>query len=95
MAGTPTKSKGKKEQRNEHTGLSGELSAAIMLRRFDPEFINTILCIRDYILLGTTIQLDYVVKMYCDSDNVLCIDTKFNLVIYLFIDIILSPYSQK
>ena len=26
-----------------------------------------------------TIQLDDVVKMCCDSDNVLCIDTAFNL----------------
>ena len=49
-----------------------------MLQRADPEFIKTILCISDYIFLGPTIQLDDVVKMCCDSDNVLCIDTTFN-----------------
>ena len=61
-------------------GFSGELSTAIMLQRSDPQFIKTISCICDnyYIFLGTTIQLD-VVKMCCDSDNVLCIDTTFNL----------------
>ena len=61
--------------------LSKALSAASMLQRSDLEFIKTILCIRDsyYIFLGTTIQLDDVVKMCCDSDNVLCIDTTFNL----------------
>ena len=62
-------------------GFSGELTTAIMLQRSDPEFIKTISCIRDsyYIFLGTTIQLDDVVKMCCDSDNVQCIDTTFNL----------------
>ena len=62
-------------------GFSGELSTAIMLQRSDPGFIDTISCIRDscYIFLGTAIQLDDVVKMCCDSDNVLCIDTTFNL----------------
>ena len=60
--------------------LSGELSMAIMLQRSDPEFIKTISCICDsyYIFLGTTIQLDDVVKMCCDSDNVLFIETTFN-----------------
>ena len=60
---------------------SGELSATITLQRFDPEFIKTISCIRDsyYIFLGTTIQLDNVVKMCCDSDNVLCRNTTFDL----------------
>ena len=62
-------------------GFSGELSTAIMLQRSDPGFIDTISCIRDscYIFLGTAIQLDDVVKMCSDSDNVLCIDTTFNL----------------
>ena len=57
--------------------FSGELSTAIMLQRSDPEFIKTNSCISDsyYIFLGTTTQLDDVVKMCCDSDNVLCIDT--------------------
>ena len=51
------------------------------LQRSDPEFIKTIWCIRDSycIFLGTTIQLDDVVKMSCDSDNVLCIDATYNL----------------
>ena len=62
------------------TGFSGELSVAIMLQRSYPEFINTISSIRDnYIFLGTTIQLDDVVKMCYDSDNALCIDLTFNL----------------
>ena len=62
-------------------GFSGELSTAIMLQRSGPEFIKTISCIRDsyYTFLGTTVQLDDVVKMCCDSHNVLCIDTTFNL----------------
>ena len=61
--------------------LSGELPAAIMLQRSDSEFIKTISCIRDsyYIFLGKTIHLDDVVKMCCDSNNVLCIDTTVNL----------------
>ena len=52
-----------------------------LLPRSDPEFIKNISCIRDsyYIFLGTTIQLDDVVKMCCDSDNLLCIDITFNL----------------
>ena len=51
-----------------------------MLQRSDSQFIKTISCTRDsyYILLGTTIQLDEV-KIYCDSDNVQCMDTTFNL----------------
>ena len=52
-----------------------------MLQRSDPEFIKTISCVRDsyYIFLGMTIQLDDVVKMCCNYDNVLLIDTTFNL----------------
>ena len=51
------------------------------LQRSDPEFIKTISCIRDsyYTFLGTTIQSDDVVKMRCDSDNVLCIGATYNL----------------
>ena len=51
-----------------------------MLQRSDSQFIKTISCTRDsyYILLETTIQLD-LVKIYCDSDNVQCMDTTFNL----------------
>ena len=62
-------------------GFSGGLSTAIMLQRSDPKFIKTISCISDsyHIFVGTTIQLDDVVKMCCDSDNVLCIYTTFNL----------------
>ena len=61
--------------------LSGELSTAITLQRSDPEFIKTISCIRDsyYIFLGVTIQLDDLVKICCNSDNVLFIDTTYNL----------------
>ena len=61
--------------------LSGELSVAIMLQPSNPEFIKTISCVHDryYISLERTIQLDDVVKMCWDSDNVLCIDTTFNL----------------
>ena len=62
-------------------GFSGELSTAVMLQRYDPEFIKTISCIRDsyYIFLGTTIQLVDVVKICYDSDKVLCFDTTRNL----------------
>ena len=75
------KTKGKVTKTISALGFSGELSTAIMLKRSDPEFIKTISCISDsyYILFGMTTQLDHVVKMCCDSDNVLCIDTKFNL----------------
>ena len=81
MASTPTKEKKKVTKGISALGFSGELSAAIILQRSDPEFIKTILCIRDncYIFIGSTIQLDDVAKMCCDSDNVHCIDTKFNL----------------
>ena len=63
------------------SGFSEELSTAIMLQRSDPEFIKAISCKRDsyYIFLGTTIYLVDVVKMCCDSDNILCIDTTLNL----------------
>ena len=73
--------KAKKTKRVSTPGFSGELSTAKMLQRSDPEFIKTISCIHDsyYIFLGTTIQLDDVVKMCCDSDNVPCIDTTFYL----------------
>ena len=54
---------------------------AKMLQHSDPESIKTISCIRGsyYIFLGTTTQLDDVVKICCDSDNVLFTDTRFNL----------------
>ena len=47
----------------------------------DPEYIKTISCIcrSSYIFLGTAIQLDDVVKLCCDSYNVLCIETTLNL----------------
>ena len=75
------KTKGKVTKGISALGFSGELSMAIMQQRSDPEFIKTISCISDsyYIFLGTTSQLDDVVKMCCDSDNVLCIDTTFSL----------------
>ena len=61
--------------------LSGELSTAIMLQHSDPEFIKTIsnICDSYYIFLGATVQLDDAVKMCCNYDNVLFIDTTFNL----------------
>ena len=48
---------------------SGELSVVILLQRSYPEFIKTLLCIRDiyYTFLGATIQFDDVVKMCCGS----------------------------
>ena len=79
--GQRQKEKAKKSKGMSTPKLSGELSMAIMLQRSDPEFIKTISCICDsyYIFFGTTIQLDDVVKMCCDSDNFLFIDTTFNL----------------
>ena len=75
------KAKGKVTKGIRALGFSGELSTAIILQRSDPEFIKTVSCISDsyYISLGTTTQLDDVVKMCCHADNVLCINTKFNL----------------
>ena len=75
------KEKVKVTKRMSALGFSGELSTAIMLQRSDPEFIKTISCTRDsyYIFLGSTIQLDDVAKMCCDSDNVMCTNTTFNL----------------
>ena len=72
---------GKKSKGMSRPELSGELSTAIMLQRSDPEFIKTISRIRDsyYLFLRTTIQFDDVVKMCCDSDSALCIDTTFNV----------------
>ena len=61
--------------------FSGELSTVITLQRSDPEFAKTISCICDsyYIFLGTAIPLHDVVKVCSDSDNVLFINTTFNL----------------
>ena len=75
------KEKAKKSKGVSVPELSGELSTTIMLQRSDPEFIKIILCILDscHVFSGTTIQLNDVVKMCCDFDNVLCIDTTFNL----------------
>ena len=75
------KEKTKKSKGMSTPELSGELLTAIMLQRSDPEFIKTLSCIRHsyYNFFGRTIQLDDVVKMCCDSDNVLFIDTTFNL----------------
>ena len=78
---TPTKRKTKMTKGMSTPEFSGKLSTAIMLQRSDLEWIKTILCVSDsyYLFLGTTIQLDDVVKMWCDSDNAPCIDTTFNL----------------
>ena len=80
--GKYTKKKKKKMTKRMNTpGFPGVSSTAIMLQQSDPEFIKTISRVRDsyYIFLGTTLQLDDLVKMCCGSDNVLCIDTTFNL----------------
>ena len=79
--GKYTKKKKKMTKRMNTPGFSGVLSTAIMLQQSHPEFLKTISRIRDsyYIFLGTTLQLDDIVKMCCDSDNILCIDTTFNL----------------
>ena len=75
------KEKKKMTKRMNTPGFPGVSSTAIMLQQSDPEFIKTISRVRDsyYIFLGTTLQLDDLVKMCCGSDNVLCIDTTFNL----------------
>ena len=78
---TPTKRKGKKEQKYEYIEIVRRISSGIMLQNSGPEFTKTVLCIRDTynIFLETIIQLDDILKVCCDSDNVLCINTTFNL----------------
>ena len=43
--------------------------------------MKTVTCIGNsfYVFLGTTVQLNDVAKLCCEMNEVLCIDTTFNL----------------
>ena len=68
-------------QKSQSNKVTDELSLAITMQRNDPTFIKSVSIIRDsyYIFLGTDVQLNDVAKFCCDFDNILCIDTTFNL----------------
>ena len=75
------KEKAKKEQRIESNGIVRTIISSNNAATFRSRFLKTILSIHDsyYIFLGTTIQLNDVGKMCCDSTSVLCIDIILNL----------------
>ena len=58
-----------------------ELLSALNMQRADPDFVRTVSCLRDsyYIFLGSDIQLEDIKQFCCEKENVLCIDTTFNL----------------
>ena len=59
----------------------GELESIVNFQRGEKEFVKAIACIRDsfYIFLGIKVQLNDVTKFCCEKNEVLCIDTTFNL----------------
>ena len=63
------------------SNASDELTSAILMQRNDPDFIRTVSCLRNsyYIFLGTNVQLEDIAQFCCEKENVLCIDTTFNL----------------
>ena len=63
------------------TKVNDELAAAIHIQRNDPDFVRTVSCLRDsyYIFLGKDIQLEDIVQFCCEKENVLQVDTTFNL----------------
>ena len=77
--------KRKEDQINDH---QGELASIIQFQRREKEFVRNVSCICDsfYVFLGATIQLSDVAKFCCDMDEVLCIDTTFNLCEYWLTD---------
>ena len=79
------KKKRKEDEINDH---QGELASIIEFQRREKEFVRNVSCIRDgfYVFLGTTVQLSDVAKFCCDMDEVLCIDTTFNLCEYWLTD---------
>ena len=68
---------------------SDDLIRAIKLQRTNPEFISF------YIFLGTTVQLDDVAMMWNNSDDVLYIDTTFNLCSYWLTDCCYKKFRLK
>ena len=79
------KKKRKEDEINDH---QGELASITEFQRREKEFVRNVSCIRDgfYVFLGTTVQLSDVAKFCCDMDEVLCIDTTFNLCEYWLTD---------
>ena len=74
------KKKRKEDEINDHR--QGELASIIELQRREKEFVRNVSCMRD----SFYVQLSDVAKFCCDMDEVLCIDTTFNLCEYWLTD---------
>ena len=77
----PANLKREKKENESHGHLHGELESIINFQRGQEEFVKTLTCIRDsfYVFLGTAVQLNDVAKFCCEMNEVLYIDTTFNL----------------
>ena len=58
-----------------------ELESIVSYQKIHPEFIRSVTLLKRsyYIFFGDNIQLNDVAKFCCEMDDVLCIDTTFNL----------------
>ena len=88
----------KKEKNSDPSeNASDDLMRAIKLQRTNPEFIKFVSCTQNsfYIFLGTTVQLDDVAMMCNNFDDVLCVDTTFNLCSYWLTDCYYKNFRLK
>ena len=79
-----------KRRKKDEDYHQGELASIMEFQWRDTEFVRNVSCIcySFYVFLGTIIQLSDVTKLQncCDMDEVLCIDTTFNLCEYWLTD---------
>ena len=71
-----------KKENESHDHLRRDLESIINFQRGEDEFLKTVTYICDSIcdvFLGTTVQLNDVAKFCCEMNEVLYIDTTFNL----------------
>lgn len=61
--------------------VADELTSAILLQQDDPQFIRSVSSLNKfyYIFLGNDEQFEDIVTFCCEKENVLCVDTTFNL----------------
>ena len=73
-------SKSKKEGQ-ETVKCDDELASFIRYQKSHQDFLRTVACLQSsyYVFLGDNKQLDDVAKFCCEMNEVLCIDTTFNL----------------
>ena len=71
----------KEKEKNTNESINDQLASLLNLQRTDADFLRTVTCLRNsyYVFLGTDIQLNDVSKFCCDMNEVLGIDTTFNL----------------